>query len=62
MFIDSSVSMEEVPVHHELDRHNDVVVLHCGPGSEYVLTIGRQDLANLIALGTQAIRDLPTPA
>lgn len=59
IFIDSFVAMEqEVPMRYELDRHNDVVVLYCGPNSEYVLTIGRENLANLISLGTEAIQGL----
>ncbi|MGW1678126.1 hypothetical protein [Saccharopolyspora sp. NPDC002376] len=59
IFVDSFVAMEEgVPMRYEIDRHNDVVVLYCGHNSEYVLTLGRDNLTNLINLGTEAIREL----
>ncbi|MEU5853512.1 hypothetical protein [Saccharopolyspora shandongensis] len=57
--IDSFVEMEdEVPMRYEIDRHNDLVVLYCGRNSEYVLSIGRENLAALISLGAKAIAEL----
>lgn len=47
-----------VPMRYEVDRYNDLVTLFCGENSEYVLSIGRENLASLISLGTKAIREL----
>ncbi|MEV0703409.1 hypothetical protein AB0I53_36605 [Saccharopolyspora sp. NPDC050389] len=43
---------------YEIDRLNDLVVLYCGRNSEYVLSIGRKNLAALISLGAKAIEEL----
>ncbi|MEV0082706.1 hypothetical protein [Saccharopolyspora sp. NPDC050642] len=57
--IDSFVEMEdEVPMRYEIDRHNDLVILYCGRNGEYVLSIGRENLAALISLGAKAIEEL----
>ncbi|MGI8306154.1 hypothetical protein [Saccharopolyspora hattusasensis] len=57
--VESYVEMaEKVTMRYEIDRCNDVVTLHCGHRSEYILTIGRENLATLIALGAKAIEEL----
>lgn len=65
LFRDSGISVEsfvemcdDVPMRYEVDSCNDQVVLRCGRHSEYILVIGRENLANLIALGTKAIKEL----
>jgi hypothetical protein len=57
--VESCVEMEDdVPMRYEIDQLNDIVVLHCGQRSEYILTIGRANLAKLVSLGTEAIKEL----
>ncbi|MCI2417554.1 hypothetical protein MOQ72_08965 [Saccharopolyspora sp. K220] len=59
--VESCVEMEdEAPMRYEIDRLNGLVVLHCGQHGEYILTIGRENLAALVALGTEAIQQLAT--
>jgi len=47
-----------VPMHFEACALNDNATLHFGQSSEYVLTLGRDNLRQLLDLATQAIAEL----
>lgn len=58
--VESWVEMEDdVSVSHEIDRLNDNATLYFGR-NEYVMVLSRENLRQVIDLGTQALADLET--
>ncbi|MGQ0837428.1 hypothetical protein [Actinokineospora sp.] len=61
MSIESWVELDrDVPMHYEACATNDQATLHFGQHSEYVLTLQRNGLAQLVDLANQAIAELDT--
>jgi hypothetical protein len=65
LFKQSGVSVEswvemtsEVPMHYETDACNNNATLYFGQDNDYVLVLNRDNLAQVISLGTQAIDEL----
>jgi hypothetical protein len=51
----------EVPMHYETDPENDQATLYFGQDDDYVLVLPRKNLAQVVALGTQAMAELEAP-
>lgn len=67
LYKQSGVSVESwvtltsrVPMHYETDLANDQATLYFGQDNDYVLVLNRDNLAQMISLGTKAIADLET--
>lgn len=59
--VESWVEMtRRVPMHYETDPANNQATLYFGQDNDYVLTLHRDNLAQMLSLGTQAIADLET--
>ncbi len=59
--VESWVEMtQRVPMHYETDPANNRATLYFGQDNDYVLTLHRDNLAQMLNLGTQAIADLET--
>lgn len=57
--VESFVEMApNVPMSYEIDAVNDQATLYCGPHSEYVLTLERENLTRFVDLGARAMADL----
>jgi len=44
----------DVPVRYEVDELNDRITLYFGQDDDYVLVLGRENLGQLLDLGTEA--------
>ena len=51
----------DVAMRYEVDRDNDLATLYFGAGEEYVLTLGQDNLDQLLDLGGAAKRELADP-
>lgn len=67
LYKQSGVSVESwvemtarVPMHYETDPANNQATLYFGQDNDYVLVLNRDNLAQVISLGTKAITDLET--
>lgn len=67
LYKQSGVSVESwvemtarVPMHYETDPANNQATLYFGQDNDYVLVLNRDNLAQMISLGTRAITDLET--
>lgn len=65
LFHDSGVSVDtwvemtaQVPMHYETDSGSGHATLFFGQHNDYVLVLNRENLAQIISLGTKAIADL----
>jgi hypothetical protein len=59
--IESWVEMtDRVPMHYETDAENNNATLYFGQDNDYVLVLNRENLAQVISLGTSAIAELET--
>ena len=57
--VETWVEMEDtVPMRYEACALNTNATLHFGHGSEYALTLGRDNLRQLVDLATEAIAEL----
>ena len=57
--VDSWVDMaRDVPMRYEIDKLNERATLYFGQDETYVLSLHRDDLAQVIDLGSQALNDL----
>lgn len=50
-----------VTMRYEVDHANDLATLYFGHGDQYVITLGRRNLDQLVDLGTAAREELAAP-
>jgi lipocalin len=67
LYKQSGVSVESwvemtarVPMRYETDVENNNATLYFGQDNDYVLVLNRENLAQVISLGTRAIAELET--
>ncbi len=51
----------DVTMRYEVDRENEQATLYFGHREQYVITLGRDNLSQLIDLGAAASQELATP-
>jgi hypothetical protein len=51
----------DVTMRYEVDRENELATLYFGHREQYVITLGLDNLSQLVALGAAASEELVTP-